>query len=458
MLKKIKILLSYAAVVGITLFLSWQIFKTPESSHNVPLHAADSEEHTSVYTCSMHPQIKLSEPGQCPICFMDLIPLKESSGGSQLDRDHIKLSAGARELAKVRTERVQKTPFSLNLRLNGSLKVDESRLQIISSRTDGRLDTLFVNKIGDRIQRGQPLASIYSTELITAREELVQSAADMNLTSARREQLYRMASAKLKNLGLLQQQIDELHANASMGTHLHIPALIEGVIMEKYIHEGQTIKEGQALYLVADLSVLWLLLDAPEKDIAVLKKGQTLIFKTPSYPGKSFSAVIDLIYPAVDAHNRSISVRADVENSEGLLKPDMFADARADIELFEGEAVVQIPESALLFTGEKHLIYVQSYHDAETIYEAREIGIGYRNGQNILITEGLEEGEMIVSQGAFKIDAAMQIQGKMSMMAHRENNSGASWLQNQKTIANPYFGSKMLGCGEITRNYAEGKH
>ncbi len=377
----------------------------------------------TTWTCSMHPQIKLPKPGQCPICFMDLIPLATSSG-DDLGPRQLRMSESARKLAQIQTAPVVRGRADAELRLLGKLVYDETRLARITARVSGRLEKLYANFTGQSIRAGEPLVDIYAPELASAENELVQALRSLEDVAKSESAILKSTAAatvegarsKLQLLGLSAEQIAEIESTRDAKSVITIESPISGVIAERMAQVGQTIEMGMDLYAIADPQRLWLIVDAYESDIAQLKAGREVAFSTPSYPGERFSARIDFVSPAVDPMTRTVAVRAAVENSSLRLKPEMFASVTAGVSQTAGEQLI-IPATAPLLTGKRAVVYVELENAAGPLFEGREVALGPRTGDFYVVESGLNEGELVVVNGAFKIDSELQINAKPSLMS-----------------------------------------
>ena len=390
-------------------------------------HEAHTDEKGNViWTCSMHPQIRLPEPGKCPICFMDLIPLKQEAEGVRASAREVTLTESARKLADIATDAVRRLDVAVEVRMVGKVDYDETRVRSITAWTGGRVDKMYVDYTGDRVTPGQPMVSMYSPELLTAQAELIQavkalkdlekSNLDLVKDSARRTE--EAAREKLRLLGLTRAQIDRVATQGKASDHITLYAPQGGVVIRKDVNEGQYVKTGASIYAIADLSSLWVMLEAYESDLPWIATGQEMEFRTEAYPGKVFTGKVVYIDPLVNEKTRTVRVRLEVGNKDGSLKPGMLVRATRQKEnggKAAGEAPLVIPASAPLITGKRAVVYVAD-PDRPGTYEGREIVLGPRAGNFYIIHSGLEEGEQVVTRGNFKIDSALQIVARPSMM------------------------------------------
>lgn len=378
-----------------------------------------------IWTCSMHPQIRLPEPGKCPICFMDLIPIEVKPGGERFSLRQVNFSRAARKLAEITTTEVVRQPISVNRRLVGKVDYDETRQGTITAWVSGRIDRLHVDYTGSMVRRGQPMAAIYSPELLTAQAELIQAGKALKAAEAGNVPLVRetagrtleAAREKLRLLGLTKPQIDTVATTGKTSEHITLYAPQSGVVISKEVVEGMYVKTGAPLFTIADLSRVWVILEAYESDLAWIREGQPVAVEAEAFPGDVFTGKVVYIDPVVNERTRTVRVRLEVGNKRLRLKPGMFVRAvqEARAGKLDADAPLVIPASAPLITGKRAVVYV-SVPDKEGVYVGREVVLGPRAGDFYIVKSGLREGEMVVTKGNFKIDSAIQIVAGPSMM------------------------------------------
>lgn len=368
-----------------------------------------------IWTCSMHPQIQLPEPGACPICGMDLIPLGE---GSEAASNRVTISERAKALARIRTTPVHRTQEGGELRLLGRLDYDETTVRTISPWTDGRIDRLFVRSEGAEVKRGQAVAALYSREAYAAQKELIGARRQVErlkdaLPVSRRAAAEALdaAETRLQLLGVSPKSINRA------SRHVSVVAPYGGTVIEQVAREGAHVESGQPIFRIADLDRLWVQLDAYEGDLPRIKVGLPVELEVASLPDQTFEGRVDFIDPVVSTTTRTARVRVVVDNRERNLRAGMFADAVIRTEDGTEQAPpLVIPDSAPLFTGKRSLVYVEVPKSSEPTYEAREVSLGARVGHHYPVLSGLREGERVVMQGAFVLDSDLQIRGGRSMM------------------------------------------
>jgi Cu(I)/Ag(I) efflux system membrane fusion protein len=411
----------------IGLLLGWLIFGgvgNNNTSENLAEHSHVDEE--TIWTCSMHPQIRQNEPGACPICGMDLIPLEDEQNEG-IDPNAISMSATAMQLANVQTAVVGAMNQAKEVRLNGKIQEDERLVFSQSSHVPGRIENLKVNFTGDYVRKGQVIASVYSPELVTAQEELYEARKVMDT----QPQLFNAAKEKLKTWKLTNSQIEQILQSGVSTTTFDIQADVSGYVIEKLVNPGDYVQRGQPIYQIADLSRVWVLFDVYESDMGWVKKGDKVEYTVSSIPGETFTGTISFLDPIINPTTRVAKARVATTNSGLKLKPEMFVSGIVQAELKKSTDAVVVPKSAVMWTGQRSVVYVKSVSDQGLNFQLREVTLGPSLGDSYVIGEGLEIGEEIAIHGTFSIDAAAQLAGKPSMMSpdagssESEHNHGA---------------------------------
>jgi Cu(I)/Ag(I) efflux system membrane fusion protein len=401
---------NYSLLLIIGIFIGWLFFHSSPKSEEKHDHSTEVVQGT-IWTCAMHPQIRMSEPGKCPICGMDLIPLVQSSTSS-IDPDAVHLSKDAAQLAKVLTSVVTKQNPIKEVRLYGKVQADERLLQSQVAHVPGRIESLAVNYTGESVIKGQVLAQIYSPELITAQQELLESAK----TKVTQPAIYEAAKEKLRQWKLTDNQIATIEESGTVQNTINIISNTSGVVTSRRVNTGDYVSQGTVLFDIADFSKVWIMFDAYESDLTFLSKGEKVSFTLQALPGINYTGTIVFIDPFIDPVTRVAKVRVEIENKSGKLKPEMFADGIVSSTLDEYRNNVVIPRSAVLWTGKRSIVYVKQPGTDEPIFKIREISLGPMLGESYVVIDGLSEGEEIVTSGTFSIDAAAQLEGKPSMM------------------------------------------
>lgn len=425
---------------------------------------------STFFYCSMHPQINQPRQGKCPICGMALVPMAKERAGEEADFRGLRMSLRARKLAEVESVPAARKFVSAEVRMAGKIEYDETKISWITARIGGRLDRLYVDYTGVSVKKGDHLAELYSPELLQAQEELLSAAEIVSgleesgsaWLSEQTEANVEAAREKLRLWGLSDWQIQEIESRSQPSRYITIHSPISGVVVHKNAVEGMYVQTGTQIYQIADLSKVWVKLDAYESDLTWLHYGQEVEFRTEAYPGEVFTGRIAFIDPVLNSHTRTVKIRVNLPNPDGRLKPDMFvravvkskvagggrvmdgsltgkwispmhpeiikdkpgscdvcgmdlvsAESLGYVKNDTGKAPLVIPASAPLITGKRAVVYIDQ---GEGRYQGREIELGPRAGNFYLVESGLKEGERVVTKGNFKIDSAVQIRAQPSMM------------------------------------------
>ncbi|MBI4965470.1 MAG: efflux RND transporter periplasmic adaptor subunit [Desulfomonile tiedjei] len=379
------------------------------------------------------------------------------------------MSEESKMLAKVQTAAVKREKAVKKLRMVGMVFDAETRVATLTARIDGRLDQVFIDFTGVKVNKGDPMVTVWSPTLIKSQVELFES-----IRSKDEEGVIRGAEEKLKQYGMTTDQVTRIRESKKPELYVTLRAPINGIVMEKKAVLGQFVKEGQDMFVINDLSHVWVKLDAYEPDLPWIRYGQEVTFTTPSFPGKTFKGKVIFIEPVLEMGTRTIKVRVDAENPDYELKPHMFVNAELEAEVDDQGRVIKpewvgkyicpfdpkevsdvpgtcpktqqplqpasaygysgvenpvlpliVPETAVLFTGKRSLVYVEVPNQKQPTYEQRDVVLGPRAGNKYVISGGLKEGERVVVKGNFEIDSSVQISGQPSMMNPVEANKGA---------------------------------
>ena len=429
---KIYILASALFVAG--LLIGW--FLKPQSDTQMTEHThvqneSESSTDGEIWTCSMHPQIRQNEPGICPICEMDLIPLDNSMDND--DPTILKMSKEAAKLAQIETFQIPNTSGNSSnpqapISVEGTIELDESTIKSQTAHLSGRIESMHINFEGQYVSKGQKIASIYSTELLEASQELITA----NKYNDRVNGIKDAAVQKLKNWKISDEAIQNIiDTNEPMET-IDIYADHGGYVMRKILSQGDYVKQGQSLYTLGSINSVWLVFNVFESDIAHVKIGDEVNFSTPSLVNQEFKSRVSYIEPLLNSTSRTATVRANFNNGLKKLKPGMLLEGSIQPKFRTSRASenkISIPNSAILWTGKKSVVYVQLEENEVPTYQYREVTIENRGNNYSMVSTGLKAGELVVMHGAFSIDAAAQLSNKMSMMnknvqIKKENNEG----------------------------------
>jgi Cu(I)/Ag(I) efflux system membrane fusion protein len=404
---------SFIFIIGIVISL----FVAGCSNKSGQTPSGDS---TQMWTCSMHPQIKQTQPGKCPICGMDLIPIKTSDSPSDsLDTDAISLSEEAMALANIQTTTIGHSSPVKEVRLYGSIQPNERLLRSQVSHVSGRIERLLVNTTGEAVRTGQVIASVYSPDLQNAQQELLEAIKLKEMQPS----LLEAAREKLRLWKLSDAQISAIEQSGKILSQVDITANTSGIVITKNVDQGDYVGQGSLLFNIADLSSVWAIFDAYESDLPYLKNGDKVEYSLQALPGKTFSGKITFIGPVLDKTTRTVKIRVETANPGLLLKPEMYATAIIQASIGRGKDEIVVPKTAVLWTGKRSIVYVKQANSNMPSFKLREIELGANLGDAYVVLSGLSDGEEIVSNGAFAIDAGAQLEGKRSMMNNDSQDS-----------------------------------
>ncbi|MFW7377244.1 MAG: efflux RND transporter periplasmic adaptor subunit [Oligoflexus sp.] len=420
-----------------------------------------SESDATIYSCPMHPQIRQPEPGRCPICGMELVPTLSQQAGS--NRQGITIVEADRRLAGIRSMLVTPKHMQKKITAFGSITFDESRIAQISAHVDGRIDDLFADYTGMRVNKGDHLAVIYSPKLYEAQVEFLQIERSYRKQSP---MMVENARSRLEERGMQNEQIERLLKRGQADSRITIYAPRSGTIIQKPVSAGQYFSEGERLFQIADLSTVWLILEAFPEDAALIHYGQEITAKVSSQPNERFRGRVAFIDPTVNTTTRTVQVRIEVPNPDGKLRPGDYAEAVIEVpittegrqakifdpelvgkwispmhpqiirdkpgacpicgmklvpaekfgfvsELPVAEEVLAIPRRAILKVGEHAIVFVE---EAVGRFVKRQVQMGELIGDEVIIVDGLEEYESIAVDGVFLIDSQMQLSGDISLI------------------------------------------
>ncbi len=362
------------------------------------------------YTCPMHESVKSVEPGACPICGMTLVKksVQEEMEGSDLSGlKTVSLSPMQRVMANVSTAVVERREVSNTVHAVGVVSYAEPNYRVIAMRFPGRVEKLFVTFVGQYIREGDPVAEVYSPEVILDEQAYLRALDSYRMTTRDGGEttdavsnFLRQNREKLRQLGFTEKQITDLGKSETLGSYVMIYSPISGTVVKKGVDPGRYFAEaGQPLFEVADLSTVWILLDVYERDIRVLRKGLRVEIATEAYPLDTFRGRVVFVDPVLTPETRTVRVRTEVPNPEGKLKPNMYVNATISVP--QPNALV-VPTTAILPVGKRCLVWVEV---SENQFEPRKVVVGGESDGFTVILKGLEEGEVVAATGGFLIDS-----------------------------------------------------
>ncbi len=341
---------------------------------------------------------------------MDYIPVYEGEEAADAGSGIVVSTEKVQKLG-VRTEIAALRELSRSVRASGRIEVDERRLHTVAPKFEGWIEKLHVNATGQPVGRGQPLAEVYSPELVSAQKEYAIAAQGRESlreagpeAQAGMKQLADSGLLRLRNWDISDEQIARLREGGEVRRTLTLRAPASGIVMEKKAVAGMRFMPGEMLYQVADLSSVWVVADVFEQDIGLVRVGQKATVGIDAYPNRTFEGTVTYVYPTLKAETRSVPVRVELPNPGGLLKPAMFASL--ELSAVGGAKVLAVPLSAVIDSGVRRVVLVQAGGDAKAgRFEPREVKLGARAGDYVEVLDGVKEGEPVVVAANFLIDA-----------------------------------------------------
>ncbi len=368
----------------------------------VPVRDADGD--IAYWTCAMHPSVHQSGPGQCPICGMTLLPVSREDAASGV----LHVDEARRQRIGVRTALVEQRPMTVSIRAVGRTTYDESRVRDVTLKLDGWVEKLYVNETGQPIRKGQAMLALYSPELYAAQKEYLlairsQQAAQSTGAPGRADYLVSGARQRLRLWDLSDRQIDQIARTGEPLERMPILSPVSGFVVEKDIVEGASVRSGQRIFRVADLSTIWVEADVYEADLAQVHPGQQVRVSFPYVPGMEIQGRISYVYPWLDPSTRTGKIRVELPNPKLELKPEMYANV--ELESDRGSRVV-VPDSAVIQTGPRQLVFIDL---GDGRLEPRPVTLGARSDGWFEVLSGVKPGERVVTSANFLISSESRI-------------------------------------------------
>jgi len=384
--------------------------KSNEHQHDASQAPQTGNSPAETWTCSMHPQIRQNEPGICPICEMDLIPVESGNSNDPLV---LQMTEEAVKLANIETSTIGIASGKTGkvIRLTGKVQSDERNASSQVTHVAGRIEKLYINFTGEEVYAGQQLADIYAPELIAAQQELLEALKiqefSPDLPEAVRQKLryWKISDAtisRIENTGKIQETFPIFSAE-------------NGIVSKRRVAVGDYIKQGESLFDLMNLDNVWIIFDAYEEDLSEIRIGDRISFTASTIPNRTFKTNVTFIDPLVNPETRTVSIRTELSNENGLLKPGTLVYGELNkVRLMKGQLTV--PKTAVMWTGKTSVVYVKLPESEIPSFQFREIELGEAIGNSYQILEGLKKGEEVVTYGNFTIDAAAQLNNQASMM------------------------------------------
>jgi Cu(I)/Ag(I) efflux system membrane fusion protein len=334
---------------------------------------------------------------------MDYIPVYE---GEDSDSGSVKLSPGKIQRTGVKSEAASPRVIRIVIRAPGTIQLDQRRVSVISMRSESWVQKVANVTTGTRVSKGQPLMEIYSPSISSASAEYI---ATINSKTTGGVGTYgRGSRQRLMNLDVPDAAITAMEKSGSVPIAIEWSAPRDGIVLERNAVEGMRAQPGDVLFRVADISVVWALIDVAERDLGALSVDQPVIVRAKSYPGREFAGKVGVIYPQVNRETRTARIRIELSNPESALLPDMYVDA--EIDTGSAQPVLAVPESAVLDTGSRQAVIIDK---GQGRFEPRDVKLGHRGGGYVEVREGVMEGEPVVVAANFLIDAESNLKAAL---------------------------------------------
>jgi len=395
------------------------------------------EDHLELWTCTMHPEVRETEPGRCPICGMPLVPVETDaarasrtpedaqpvsepmdlgasggmSAGESEPRAPVRIDSRRQQLIGVRTVAAERSALSRDIHTVGIVQYDETRITDVNLRLEGWIDELFVDSTGQLVKAGDPLFTLYSPELVATQNEYLlalksrDQLAGSQIADARAyaDRLVEAARRRLELWDLPADEIAALERTGEPRTHLTFRSPAGGFVVEKMALRGQHVSAGESLYRLADLSMVWVEADLYEQDLSFVRVGDRATVRLDAYPGESVTGRVIYIYPFADQRSRTVRARFAMENRRQRFRPGMYATVDLESSLGTG---LTVPTDAVLDSGRDAFVFLA---EGDGYFQPRRVETGHRLGSRVEIRSGLSEGDVVATGAAFFIDSESQL-------------------------------------------------
>lgn len=426
-----------ALAVGAALALGWWSGRAsaPDAgSLNVQETSAESGERKILYYRNPMGLPDTSPVPKKDAMGMDYIPVFEG-GEPAAEPGTVVLPPDKVQKLGVRTELAVREALVAKVRASASVQVDETRQFAVAPRFEGWIETLYANQTGMTVRRGEPLMAIYSPELIAAQGEYaVADAAAKRLadsdpaSAATMRQLRDAAQTRLRNWEVAGAQV----ARQGREARLVLSAPADAVVVDKPVVQGDRFTPGQTILRLADLSTVWVIAEVPTSASADLAIGSQASFETPSLPGQRFEGEVSFLQPVVNLASRTVGVRIELPNPDGVLRPGLFGDV--ELQGRGGDPTVVVPRSSVIDSGTRQLVLVET---APGRFAPREVRLGARAGDRVAVLSGVEAGEKVVVSANFLIDAESNLRSAMQGMEHGSPPPAEDHSAHEATAAPP---------------------
>lgn len=380
-----------------------------------------------LYQCPMHPTVSSDHPGDCPICGMKLVkvergaaspaqPAAERGGPAVKGLAPVTIDPARQQLIGLATAPVKRAPVAERWQTVGRVTVDPTGVRKTNVKVEGYVERVFVDFVGRAVKRGDPLFSMYSPRLLSAQSEYLlalKMRAALTKSGAQGEDgetLVKSARRKLELWDVPEAEIERLEKTGEPSKTLTFVSPISGVVTDKKISEGSRLAPGDLPYEITDLSMVWVMADAYESDLARVKLGSPATLTLSAYPGRAFKGQVSFVDPLLDPASRTLKVHLHFPNPTGELKPEMFGEVA--LQGSQRQALV-VPADALIHAGTRDVVFLAL---GEGRFQPREVKVGAKMDALVEILEGLEEGQLVVTRANFLIDSESQLRSSLSAL------------------------------------------
>ncbi len=418
-----------ATLVGAALGAGGLWLAQPRHEHAAAAAAGEKPETPKpLWQCPMHPSIVQDHPGECPICGMKLVAMAQ---GESLDSHAahqaaatasktegvatITIDPARQQLIGLRTAPVDLGTVGATWRTVGRVAVDETRVRHINVKISGFVERVFVDFVGKAVQKGQPLFTIYSPDLVAAQEEYLLAMKTRGTLggsfAGSSDDLVAAARRKLQLWDIPGADIAELEKTGEVLKSLTLRSPISGVVVKKDVVDGMQLQAGAMPYEIVDLSTVWVLADVYESDLRKVKVGMPATLTLKAYPLSPFEGRVAFIDPMLDPQTRTVKVRLEFPNKSGDLRPEMFGEVVLKGQAHEGR---RIPADAVINSGTRAIVFV-ALGDGK--FQPRELKLGDSDGQFVEVVDGLEAGDQVVTRANFLVDSESRLRASLASMS-----------------------------------------
>lgn len=394
---------------------------SPPAGHDMTAMAPAGERKILFWYDPMHPAYKSDKPGVAPDCGMQLVPkyADEAEAMEGMPPGTVQITPVKQQLIGVRTATVQRERLLRTIRAVGRIEADQTKIARIHVKVAGWAEQVYVDFVGKLVEKGQPLFTLYSPELVSTQQEyLIARRGQKYLgespyqdVAAGADSLLQAARERLRLWDIPEEEIKKLDETGEVSRTLTLYSPLAGFVMKRNLYPRVYVTPETELYEIADLSTIWVSADIYEYEVPYVRVGQSAIMHLSYFPGKTYTGKVTYVYPTLDPQTRTVKVRLEFPNPEFELKPDMFAEVELQIDY--GTQLV-VPSEAVLDSGTRQLVFLARPNG---YFEPRDIKMGARVGDRIVVLEGLRPGDVIVTSGNFLIDSESRLKSAVAGMA-----------------------------------------